>query len=82
LYFLTPRCLCRGYKLVREGGEPRSQKGEKESTRRLLEMLILYTARRLMSCPPLKSPGLPFIGREEAKAMGALKRCFVDLCLR
>jgi hypothetical protein len=30
LYFLALRCLCRGYKLAREGGEPRSQRGEKE----------------------------------------------------
>jgi hypothetical protein len=32
LYFLAPRCLCRGYKLVREGGEPKSQR-EKKSTK-------------------------------------------------
>jgi hypothetical protein len=30
LYFLAPRCLRRGYKLAREGGEPRSQKRKKE----------------------------------------------------
>jgi hypothetical protein len=30
LYFLAPRCLCRGYKLAREGGEPKSQREEKE----------------------------------------------------
>jgi hypothetical protein len=30
LYFLAPRCLCRGYKLAREGGEPRSQKEKKK----------------------------------------------------
>jgi hypothetical protein len=32
LYFLAPRCLRRGYKLVREGAEPKSQR-EKKSTR-------------------------------------------------
>jgi hypothetical protein len=30
LYFLAPRCSCRGYKLAREGGEPRSQKEKKK----------------------------------------------------
>jgi hypothetical protein len=30
MYFLAPRCLCRGYKLAREGGEPKSQREEKE----------------------------------------------------
>jgi hypothetical protein len=30
LYFLAPRCLCRGYKLAREGGDPKSQREEKE----------------------------------------------------
>jgi hypothetical protein len=30
LYFLAPRCLCRGYKLTREGGEPKSQREKKE----------------------------------------------------
>jgi hypothetical protein len=30
LYFLAPKCLCRGYKLAREGGEPKSQREEKE----------------------------------------------------
>jgi hypothetical protein len=29
LYFLAPGCLCRGYKLAREGGEPKSQREEK-----------------------------------------------------
>jgi hypothetical protein len=32
LYFLAPRCLRRGYKLVREGAGPKSQ-GERKSTR-------------------------------------------------
>jgi hypothetical protein len=30
LYFLAPRCLRRGYKLVREGTEPKSQGEKKE----------------------------------------------------
>jgi hypothetical protein len=30
LYFLAPRCLCRGYKLAREGGESKSQREKKE----------------------------------------------------
>jgi ribosomal protein L24E len=30
LYFLAPRCLRRGYKLVREGAEPKSQGEKKE----------------------------------------------------
>jgi hypothetical protein len=30
LYFLALRCLRRGYKLVREGAEPKSQGGKKE----------------------------------------------------
>jgi hypothetical protein len=30
LYFLAPRCLHRGYKLVREGAEPKSQGEKKE----------------------------------------------------
>jgi hypothetical protein len=30
LYFLAPRCLCRGYKLAREGNEPKSQREKKE----------------------------------------------------
>jgi hypothetical protein len=30
LYFLAPRCLRRGYKLAREGGEPKSQREKKE----------------------------------------------------
>jgi hypothetical protein len=30
LYFLAPRCLRRGYKLAREGDEPRSQKRKKK----------------------------------------------------
>jgi hypothetical protein len=30
LYFLAPRCLCRGYKLVREGAELKSQREKKE----------------------------------------------------
>jgi hypothetical protein len=29
MYFLAPRCLCRGYKLVRESVEPKSQREEK-----------------------------------------------------
>jgi hypothetical protein len=33
LYFLAPRCLRRGYKLVREDGEPKSQREKKKSTR-------------------------------------------------
>jgi ribosomal protein L24E len=33
LYFLAPRCSCRGYKLAREGVEPKSQREEKKSTR-------------------------------------------------
>jgi hypothetical protein len=30
LYFLAPRCLYRGYKLARKGGEPKSQRERKE----------------------------------------------------
>jgi hypothetical protein len=30
LYSLAPRCLRRGYKLAREGGEAKSQREEKE----------------------------------------------------
>jgi hypothetical protein len=30
LYFLAPGCLCRGYKLAREGDEPKSQREKKE----------------------------------------------------
>jgi hypothetical protein len=30
LYFLAPRCLCRGYKLAREGVEPKSQKRKRK----------------------------------------------------
>jgi hypothetical protein len=30
LYFLAPRCLCRGYKLAREGDEPKSQRRKKK----------------------------------------------------
>jgi hypothetical protein len=33
LYFLAPRCLCRGYKLAREGDEPKSQRRKRKSTR-------------------------------------------------
>jgi ribosomal protein L24E len=29
LYFLAPRCLRRGYKLVREGTKPKSQREKK-----------------------------------------------------
>jgi hypothetical protein len=34
LYFLAPKRLCRGYKLMRESGEPKSQRGKK-STRKI-----------------------------------------------
>jgi hypothetical protein len=30
LYFLAPMWLCRGYKLAREGGEPKSQRERKK----------------------------------------------------
>jgi hypothetical protein len=30
LYFLAPRCLCRGYKLAREGDEPKSQRRKRK----------------------------------------------------
>jgi hypothetical protein len=31
LYFLAPKCLCRGYKLMREGAGPKSQESERWS---------------------------------------------------
>jgi hypothetical protein len=30
LYFLAPKCSCRGYKHAREGVEPKSQRKKKE----------------------------------------------------
>jgi hypothetical protein len=88
LYFLTPRCLRRGYKLAREGGEPRSQRGEKgiqDDCLRCWSLSCVWLVVRCcwsLSCVwlvvrcLLQSPSLPFYRTRGGQGNGCLEMRF------
>jgi hypothetical protein len=70
LYFLAPKCLRRGYKLLEREPSP-GLKGKVRLQRRLLEMLVFFGGMEtgffvvccsLFICPPCRAPVCPFIG--------------------
>jgi hypothetical protein len=50
LYFLAPKCSCRGYKHAREGVEPKSQRKEKEDKGDCLRYRSLSGVLPVVSC--------------------------------
>jgi hypothetical protein len=87
LYFLAPKCSCRGYKHAREGVEPKSQGEEKEDKGDCLRYRSLSCVLPDVSCfslfvlPHCRTLACPFIGREEAKMTGSLEVMFCRFLL-
>jgi hypothetical protein len=75
LYFLTPKCLCRGYKLREREPIPSLKEIVQ---RRLLEMLIFYggmvTDFLLVRPSVVESPVCSFIGSRGGKDVGGCLR--------